>query len=247
MAMQSASQSLSFPTHDREESFDSTGLEGARHPIDGDSLEPKSRTKTALLEAAKTFGRVVYKVPYCVALLSFEIPSVCTEFLTGCAGAVVGGLAGSTAILARKCMGAKARRFFGLENLKSLRDYATTGFHTGARLGELPGKILGGCGLISLGASFYLSSGIMIPVMLGISGLTAAVCATRTYKCTKSTGAKDISATYGNWINSFRISEQQIHTRLKGIDFVKIHSHAFKVMDDTFQNILYREAGEVSS
>ena len=245
--MLSASQSVPFPTYDSEVNPDSTGLEGARHPVNGDSLEPKSRTKTALLEAAKTFGRVVYKVPYCVALLSFEIPSVCTEFLTGCAGAVVGGLAGSTAILARKCMGTKARRFFGLENLKSLRDYATTGFHTGARLGELPGKILGGCALISLGASFYLSGGIMIPVMLGVSGLTAAVCATRTYRGTKLTGSKGISATYGNWIASFRISEQQIHTRLKGIDFLKIHADTFKVMDDIYQHVLDSKADEVSS
>ena len=179
-----------------------------------------SSTKTALVQAAKAFGRVAYKMPYVILLTTFEAPSLLTEAFTGCFGGAVGILVGSTAILSRKCMGAKARRFFGVENPKTLRDYADTGFHTGARLGELPGKILGGCALVALGASTALSSGIIIPVALGISGTAALFGSISTFVMTKYFDGDPSSYCYKDFIHNHRIRNLKAHNRLKGIELL---------------------------
>ncbi len=180
--------------------------------------QTRSSTKTALVQAAKAFGRVACKVPYVIFLTTFEAPSLLTEALTGVVGGTVGILVGSTAILSRKCMGANARRFFGMENPKSLRDYADAGFHTGARLGELPGKILGSCAVATLGASCVLSSGIMIPVVLGFSGSVALISSIATFVSTKFTGEDTFSDCYKNLIHTARIKDLKAHNRLKGIE-----------------------------
>lgn len=179
-----------------------------------------SSTKTALVQAAKAFGRIAYKMPYVILLTTFETPSLLTEALTGCVGGTVGILVGSTAILSRKCMGAKARRFFGMENPRTLRDYADTGFHTGARLGELPGKVLGGCALVALGASTVLSSGIIIPVALGISGTTALFGSISTFVMTKFFAGDPLSDCHKDFIHNHRIRNLKAHNRLKGIELL---------------------------
>ena len=181
----------------------------------------QSSTKTALVQAAKAFGRVAYKMPYVIFLTTFQAPSLLTESLTGVVGGTVGILVGSTAILSRKCMSANARRFFGMEeNPRSLRDYADGGFHTGARLGELPGKILGSCALVALGASSVLSSGIAIPVVLGLSGTAALIGSVTSFVSTKFTGEDTYSDCYKNLIHSARIKSLNAHNRLKGIELV---------------------------
>lgn len=179
-----------------------------------------SSTKTALVQAAKAFGRVACKMPYVILLATFETPSLLTEALTGCVGGTVGILVGSTAILSRKCMGANARRFFGVENPGSLRDYADAGFHTGARLGELPGKILGSCALVALGASSVLSSGIIIPVALGISGTAALLGSVSTFVMTKFFPEDPWSDYHKDFINDYRIRNLKAHNRLKGIELL---------------------------
>ena len=178
----------------------------------------RSETKFALGESAKVFGRMAIKLPYLLAYYSFEIPSICTEFLSGVAGMVVGGVVGTTAILARKCMGVKARKFFGLESSKSLMDYAITGFYKGARLGELPGKFLGGCNAFAFGASFFLSSSVMLPVVLGVSGIVATVAAVTTYTTIKCHADNHISYLSRNWIQTEREKLEHVHNVLQGFD-----------------------------
>lgn len=178
----------------------------------------RSDTKFALGESVKVFGRMACKFPYLLALNSFEIPSICTEFLSGVAGMFVGGVVGATAILARKCMGAEARKFFELEKPKSLMDYSITGFYKGARLGELPGKIVGGCSAFVFGASFFLSSSVMVPAVLGISGIVATVAAVTSYvsiKCHGDDGPSDFSR---NWIQCERAKQEHVHKVLQGFD-----------------------------
>ena len=178
----------------------------------------RSDTKFALGQSAKVFGRVAYKLPYLLASYSFEIPSVCTEFITGIAGMVVGGVVGSTAILARKCMGAKARKFFGLERPKSLIDYSITGFHKGARLGELPGKFIGGCNAFAFVASFFLSSSVMVPVVLSVSGIVATIAAAASYISIKCHGDDGLSDFSRNWIQCERVKQEHVHKVLQGFD-----------------------------
>lgn len=183
-----------------------------------DNSANRSNTKFALGESAKVFGRMAFKLPYLLAYYSFEIPSICTEFLSGVAGMVVGGVVGTTAILARKCMGAEARKFFGLESSKSLMDYSITGFYKGARLGELPGKFLGGCNAFAFGASFFLSSSVMVPAVLGLSGLVATIAAVSSYATIKCHADNSISDLSRNWIQSEREQLQHVHDVLQGFD-----------------------------
>ena len=190
-------------------------------------VQTRSSTKTALVQAAKAFGRVAYKMPYTILLTTFETPSLLTEALTGVVGGTVGILVGSTAILSRKCMGANARRFFGMENPRSLRDYADAGFHTGARLGELPGKVLGGCALVALGASTVLSSGIVVPVVLGLSGTVALIGSITSFVSTKFTGVDACSYYSKNLIHDTRIRYQRSHNRLNGIEMIPMDSQIF--------------------
>ncbi len=180
------------------------------------SRETPLTTGQALGEAAKVFGRVAYKFPYLLALYSFEVPSICTECLTGIAGAVVGGVVGITAILARKCIGAKARKFFGLESSKSLRDYSIQGFHQGARLGELPGKFIGGCGVFAFAATFFINSKVMVPLVLGIAGTVAAVSTVGAYSCMKRLGTNHFQEPTRNLIQHTRIKYQDTHNFLQG-------------------------------
>lgn len=183
-----------------------------------DTSSNRSDTKFALGESAKVFGRMACKLPYLLAVYSFEIPSICTEFLSGVVGMVVGGVVGSTAILARKCMGAEARKFFGLESSKSLMDYSITGFYKGARLGELPGKFLGGCNAFAFGASFFLSSSVMVPAVLGLSGIVATGAAVSTYATIKCHADNSISDFSRNWIQDERVHLAHVHKVLQGFD-----------------------------
>lgn len=183
-----------------------------------DNSSNRSDTKFALGESAKVFGRMACKLPYLLALYSFEIPSVCTEFLAGVAGMVVGGVVGSTAILARKCMGVKARKFFGLESSKSLMDYSITGFYKGARLGELPGKFIGGCNAFAFGASFFLSSSVMVPAVLGLSGIVATIAAVTSYASIKCHADNSISDLSRNWVQYERAKQEHVHKVLQGFD-----------------------------
>ena len=183
-----------------------------------DNSANRSDTKFALGESAKVFGRMACKLPYLLALYSFEIPSICTEFLSGVAGMVVGGVVGSTAILARKCMGVKARKFFGLESSKSLMDYSITGFYKGARLGELPGKFIGGCNAFAFGASFFLSSSVMLPAVLGLSGVVATVAAVASYATIKCHADNSISDLSRSWIQCERVKHEHVHKVLQGFD-----------------------------
>ena len=185
----------------------------------------QSSTKTALVQAAKAFGRVAYKMPYVILLTTFHAPSLLTESLTGVVGGTVGILVGSTAILSRKCMSANARRFFGMEeNPRSLRDYADDGFHTGARLGELPGNILGGCALVALGASTVLCSGIAVPVVLGLTGTAALIGSISSFVSTKRTGVDGFSNCSQSLIHDTRIRFQRSHNRLNGIEMLPMDS-----------------------
>ena len=184
-------------------------------------------TKTALVQAAKAFGRVAYKSPYLIVQATFEAPSLITETLTGCVGGAVGFLVGSTAVLSRKCMGAKARRFFNIENPGSLRDYAGTGFHTGARLAEFPGRILGGCAVAALGAS-VLSGGIAIPVLLGLCGMSTLTCSIAVFAASKFTGKDNLSDFTNRLIHDTRIKNLRVHNRLQGIEMIVMDNQMYK-------------------
>ena len=194
----------------------STGKESASFEPHESSREAPLTTGQALGEAAKVFGRVACKFPYLMALYSFEVPSICIECLTGIAGAVVGGVVGTTAILARRCIGAKAQKFFGLESSKSLRDYSIQGFHQGARLGELPGKFIGGCGVFAFAATFFLNSKVMVPLVLGIAGTVAAASTAGAFSCIKHLGANHFQEPTRNLIQHTRIQYQYIHNFLQG-------------------------------
>lgn len=184
---------------------------------DSSPVQTRSNTKIALIESAKVFARVAIKFPYVVAYFSFETPSVCTEFVTGSVGAIAAGVVGSTAILARKCMGARARTFFGLEQPRSLLDYSITGFEVGARLGELPGKFLGACGLLSLGATLCLNTGVALPLILSLSGVVAGGCALATFVDIKCCGVNHFSGWSENLLQNMRIREQETHDLLQGL------------------------------
>lgn len=181
------------------------------------TLESTSNTKLGLGEAAKVFGRIAYKVPYIVAITIFETPSVCTEFLFGVAGAVVGSVVGSTAILARKCMGAEASKSFGLQEPKSLQDYSVEGFLAGARLGELPGKIIGGLTVLSFGISCLLGSGITLSLLISLSLASAMACALVTLSCARHYGDAVVDLSR-NCICDYRIECQHAHNLLQGLD-----------------------------
>ena len=181
------------------------------------TVESTSNRKLGLGEAAKVFGRIAYKVPYIVAMTIFEVPSVCTEFLAGVAGAAVGGVVGSTAILARKCMGAEASRSFGLQEPKSLQDYSVEGFLAGVRLGELPGKIFGGLAVLSFGISCLLGSGITLPLLISMSLASAMACALVTFSCARHYGDAVVDLSR-NCICDYRIECQRTHNLLLGLD-----------------------------
>ena len=198
------------------------------NPPDHFPEQTQSSTKTAFVEAAKAFGRVAFKMPYAILLTTYEGPSLLTESLTGVVGGTVGILVGSTAILSRKCMGAKARRFFGLENPVSLQDYANAGFHTGARLGELPGRLLGSCAVVALCASSVLYGGIVIPVVLGFTGTSALICSLTTFVSTKCSGVDIFSNFHRNFIQNARLRNLNAHNRLVGIELLPYDSAVFK-------------------
>ena len=201
---------------------------------DSSPMQTQSNTKRALVESAKIFARVAIKFPYVVAYLSFQIPSACTEIVTGSVGAIAGGVVGSTAILARKCMGARARAFFGLEQPRSLLDYSISGFHVGARLGELPGNFLGACTLLSLGSTLCLNTGIALPLILSLSGVVAGGCALANFIDIKCCDANHFSGWSENLIQNMRISERETHDCLQGLDANKSLSAAVKSWERKF-------------
>lgn len=204
---------------------------------DSSPMQTRSNTKRALVESAKTFARVATKFPYIVAYFSFEIPSVCTEFVTGSVGAIAGGVVGSTAILARKCMGVRAMTFFGLEQPRSLLDYSVTGFQVGARLGELPGKFLGACTLLSLGGTLYLNTGIALPLILSLSGVVAGGGALATFVDIKYCDVNHFSGWSENLLENMRIREQETHDFLQGLDANKTLSGAAKSWERKFTDL----------
>ena len=183
----------------------------------------KSSTKTqpstmfALGEGAKVFGRVAYKVPYIWGIFCFEVPSLLTECLTGAVGAAVGIMVGSTAILARKCMGVTARKFFGLENPRKLSDYVVAAHETGALLGELPGKFVGGMALFTYACSLVVSSSTMIPLTLIATAVPASTYCAVTIVSTKRHGECCFADASLNIIQYFRTWFQKAHDDLQGI------------------------------
>ena len=209
-------------------------INGRTFGQDSSPIPTRSTTKLALAESAKTFARVAIKFPYIVAYFSFEIPSVCTEIVTGSVGAIAGGVVGSTAILARKCMGTRARTFFGQDQPRSLLDYSITGFQVGARLGELPGKFLGACTLLSLGTTLCLNTGIALPLILSLSGVVAGGCALATFVDIKCCDVNHFSGWSENLIQNMRIREQETHDCLQGLDANKTLSEAVKSWERKF-------------
>lgn len=177
---------------------------------------PAATTVLAFGEAAKAFGRTVYKLPYAMLMYSFEYPSICTEFISGVAGSVVGGLVGSTVIVARKCMGVRAQRFFGLNQSRSLRDYSIQGFYNGARLGEIPGKFVGGCFAFSACITTLCGNQVALPSVLVVSGVLAAIPAVVSFGCVMEYG-EDLARHFSdNLIEQERTRFRDLHNFLQG-------------------------------
>ena len=183
------------------------------------SVDRKTKPSTvfALGEGAKVFGRVAYKTPYILGMFCFQIPSLCTEFLAGMVGSAVGIVVGSTAILARKCMGVRARTFFGLENSKTLYDYVISAQETGARLGQLPGKFVGSITLLTFACSLVVSSSTMIPLTLIATAVPASICGAVAFASTKYDGECCLVDESLNCIQNFRTWFQKEHDDLQGI------------------------------
>ena len=181
------------------------------------STKTQPSTMIALGEGAKVFGRIACKTPYVMAMFCFEIPSLSMECITGTAGAAVGVMVGSAAILARKCMGVRARKFFGLENPRTLRDYVVSAFDTGSRLGELPGKFVGGIVLFTYAGSLVVGSCAMIPLMLIASTVTGSFYGVVTYVNTKRHGECCLVDASLDFIQNFRTWFQMKHDDLQGI------------------------------
>lgn len=116
-------------------------------------------------KCTRFFGRMCVKVSYSLAMSVFEIPSLATECVFGLVGAGVGALVGQVLITARKCMGAKARKTLGLETVKRLSEYVSDGFHKGARVGYLPGKVVGAAAVLSVGALVCANAKVTLPIL----------------------------------------------------------------------------------
>lgn len=116
-------------------------------------------------EDSRFFGRMCVKLSYSLALSVFELPSLATEGLFGLVGAGVGALIGQVLITVRKCTGAKARKFLGLESPRRLSDFVSDGFHRGARVGYLPGKVIGAAALFSVGTVVCANAKVALPIL----------------------------------------------------------------------------------
>lgn len=116
-------------------------------------------------KGSRFFGRMCVKLSYSLALSVFEIPSLATECVFGSVGAGVGALVGQVLITARKCMGAKARKFLGLESARRLSDFVSDGFHKGARVGYLPGNVIGAAALFSVGTIVCANAKVALPIL----------------------------------------------------------------------------------
>ena len=136
----------------------------AGQPVSCPSDQKKSDS-VEFFKSAQFFGRMCVKVSCSLALSVFEIPSLATECVFGLVGAGVGALVGQVLISARKCMGAKARKTLGLENVKRLSEYVSDGFHKGARVGYLPGKVVGAAALLSVGALVCANAKVTLPIL----------------------------------------------------------------------------------
>ena len=181
------------------------------------STKTQPSTMFALGEGAKVFGRIACKTPYVIAMFCFEIPSLFVECITGTAGAAVGAMVGSAAILARKCMGVRARKFFGLENPRTLLDYMVSASDTGSRLGELPGKFVGGITLFTYAGSLVVSSSAMIPLTLIASTVTGSAYGVITYVNIKRHGECSLVNASIDFIQSFRTWFQMRHDDQQGM------------------------------
>ena len=181
------------------------------------STKTQPSTMYALGEGAKVFGRVAYKAPYILGILCFESSSYLTECLTGLVGAAAGIIVGSTAILARKCMGVRARKFFGLENPRQLTDYVVAAQETGSRLGELPGKLVGGIAVFAYAGSLVVSTSTMLPLVLIATTVSASLYGVVTFARTKSCGECILADESVELIQDFRTWFQKAHDELQGI------------------------------
>ena len=120
------------------------------------------------------FGRMCVKLSYSVALSVYEIPSLATESVFGLFGAGVGALVGQVLITARKCMGARTKKFLGLESARRLSDFVSDGFHKGARVGYLPGRVIGAAALFSVGTIVCANAKVALPILGTFVGTMSA-------------------------------------------------------------------------
>lgn len=135
----------------------------------GQSVSCRSGHKTAnnsdCFGGSRFFGRMCVKLSYSLALSVFEFPSLATESVFGLVGAGVGALVGQVLITVRKCTGASTRKFLGLEGPGRLSDFVSDGFHRGARVGYLPGKVIGAAALFSVGTVVCANAKVALPIL----------------------------------------------------------------------------------
>ena len=183
---------------------------------------PSDQKKSDGVEFFKTtqfFGRMCVKVSYSLAMSVFEIPSLATECVFGLVGAGVGALVGQVLITARKCMGAKARKNLGLETVKRLSEYVSDGFHKGARVGYLPGKVVGAAALLSVGALVCANAKVTLPI-LGTYVSVISMFFTVHYDTDlreNGTNAFDLSK---HFLQPYRDSFRSVHNALYAVDDV---------------------------
>lgn len=152
-------------------------------------------TGNALGRAAKCFGRNVCEVLIGIPFVLYHSFSITTEEIFGAGGAV----AGASVKLARAA-GSK----LGLcqKSAKPLSEYIIKHFHRGANIGRIPGKIMGGVGVLA-GTFVITSVAILIPALVAVPGillgagcLAKSAIAYRQIKCTGHSSIEDNSKTF---------------------------------------------------
>lgn len=156
-------------------------------------------TGNALSRAAKCFGRNVCEVLIGIPYVLYHSYSLATEMVCASGGAVVGTLRGGTVKLARAA-GSK----LGLcqKSTKPLSEYIIKAFRRGANVGRIPGKIMGGVGVLA-GTFVITSVAILIPALVAVPGillgagcLAKSAIAYRQIKCTGHSSIEDNSKTF---------------------------------------------------
>ena len=165
---------------------------------------------------SRFFGRMCVKLSYSLALSVFEIPSLATEMVFGLVGAGVGVLAGQVLITARKCMGAKARKLLGLESARRLSDFVSDGFHKGARVGYLPGNVIGAAALFSVGTIVCANAKVALPILGTFVGAMSMFFRVKYLDEVDQSGANafDLSKHY---LQEFRQCLRSAHKSLYGV------------------------------